>query len=478
MKKRILLACGLLFGALSVIAQSNSTNDSTGQQEHFAFVQSLLANQMHLSNLANKPTGIQQRLIAQAKVTIGDGQPNIVDTSIYRYSGTRGSKYFVSSNGENYSWNFQSDFLNCLYNDMTGKLPDVFADSIISYKNGQPRDTFVAFYNAQNNFDSFFYYRNIVPGYRIMRTTHRYNANGKMTELKNDYSIDRVNFYDNDLRKFWYDNTNAQLVKDTIYTFSGTTWDASQATAYHYNDQHYLDSMLVYTPINDTFSLKTLVAIKYDSEGRITNISGRKRPQSSMVFTTYIDSLAYTGNVPDYTYFEATTIYQSGNATNSKVFLTLGSNNLPDSAIQLDLDVSSNTYSPYLYRKFYYNSFNNPDSITINYMDLNPREHYHFYYETYDDTPNPIGIKDVNKIEAFSIHPNPFSRQINIDWKAIKTTARISLVNGLGQTVFDVRKTLLSGNNSVELPALANGFYIITIQNEKGEIFCNKLLKQ
>jgi hypothetical protein len=76
---------------------------------------------------------------------------------------------------------------------------------------------------------------------------------------------------------------------------------------------------------------------------------------------------------------------------------------------------------------------------------------------------------------SISTYPNPFGSVINIE--NISTATRVSVSNLIGQQVVSVK---LNGQNRVELSTenFAQGIYLITIENAKGEKVVRKMVKK
>lgn len=76
---------------------------------------------------------------------------------------------------------------------------------------------------------------------------------------------------------------------------------------------------------------------------------------------------------------------------------------------------------------------------------------------------------------SISTYPNPFSSAITID--NVSSVSRISVSNLIGQQVISVK---LNGENRIELSTenFAQGIYLITIENAKGEKVVRKMVKK
>lgn len=476
--KKVFLLFYILSGAGLLNAQvyQRTTGEENRLKKHDQLFNQLLNRQIQTPNLAQKPTGIKQRVIAQASHSNGLGL--VPDTAVFKYSGSRGSKFDPNMPG--YSWDFSNDFLTEQpFYISVNKTMDLLADSIIHYKNGLLKKSSRAFYGADNRLDSFTQY---FPGQfnSLSKTIHQFNDNGYMVSFSQSLASNgQSGYYDYLKREFWYDSNETMIQKDTLYQSINMEWRSSSFTNYHYNAQNYLDSIITYEKNNadSTTHIKSQANVLYDANNRIVRIKTLEY-NTDTTSVLYIDSLGYTGSSFYFDFLDKT-ILDNGNSQKIRIIKFQGNNNLPDSSVQYYYDNTNADYVVDLYSKFYYNSFNNPDSILV-ISNGSTIGSYNFYYDTYDDTPPPpSAIKEISNNRNFSIYPNPFENKINIDWKnKASNKSRISLMNVVGQKVFTTTKYLVSGNNSVDFPVLIGGQYVLLIQDDEGNTWSYILIKK
>lgn len=96
-------------------------------------------------------------------------------------------------------------------------------------------------------------------------------------------------------------------------------------------------------------------------------------------------------------------------------------------------------------------------------------------------TGDPTSIQSENLTETnINVFPNPVAEVLNINrndqGKALNT--RLSLLNILGQSVFNTTLVLKTGNNPVNIPNLAAGNYILCITMDNGMRLTQKITKK
>jgi hypothetical protein len=155
-----------------------------------------------------------------------------------------------------------------------------------------------------------------------------------------------------------------------------------------------------------------------------------------------------------------------------------GINGLPDSLVAFSREQSMDPFEKEGTLIYQYNSFNNPVKETIIFADTTPPSSVNFYYEEYEDSVS--SIQPVTDSKDFQVYPNPFTDNINIDYKGDKTmqTVNIKLVNILGQILFQEKRSLNQGHNSIKLPETAAGNYFLIFTSPDGQAWSRKMLKQ
>jgi len=88
----------------------------------------------------------------------------------------------------------------------------------------------------------------------------------------------------------------------------------------------------------------------------------------------------------------------------------------------------------------------------------------------------PLGVDDVPSNPSFSIHPNPFTNQLQIN-KTFAQEADLLLYDGLGKLV--VHQKIKENSSVISTEDLPNGLYFYTFINAKGErLQAGKLMKE
>lgn len=100
--------------------------------------------------------------------------------------------------------------------------------------------------------------------------------------------------------------------------------------------------------------------------------------------------------------------------------------------------------------------------------------HVSFYYEDYN---NGLSVGRTEKTQGLTVYPNPFEDKISVDWKEQRQDITLRLLNILGQEIFTVNRTFVTGRNSIAVPGLCQGAYVLLIQNADGRSRNSKLIK-
>ncbi|HTA28392.1 MAG TPA: T9SS type A sorting domain-containing protein, partial [Bacteroidia bacterium] len=85
-----------------------------------------------------------------------------------------------------------------------------------------------------------------------------------------------------------------------------------------------------------------------------------------------------------------------------------------------------------------------------------------------------LGVNNIaNTVSNFNIYPNPNNGQISVEWSAVSgllSEVRISILNELGQVVYDNTDTQVAGKNKkqLNLENLASGVYTLRMQTSGG----------
>lgn len=113
------------------------------------------------------------------------------------------------------------------------------------------------------------------------------------------------------------------------------------------------------------------------------------------------------------------------------------------------------------------------DSVYLRVSDYAASFIYHFSKTTL------TGIEDVNAEHSLNVYPNPASHQISLVLnKAINSTAEVSLYSLDGKRITTLYDGRIDSNvlPSLQLPAVENGIYFISVKTENGNEFREKIV--
>jgi hypothetical protein len=436
---------------------------------HRRYILSVL-NQQFLTRTAEKPTGTKQRVIAQKQ-----SNSSLWDSVSYFYSGSKGSRFnynnFTYNETLNIGWSPAEIMPNWIVPS------DVLADTIIGLENEQVAYRDYGTYRPDNQLS--FIQSELgawaFPNDRYRQVIAYDAANRPITYYTFSYSsttpADTTN-----IRRFYY-KSNVKLDVDSSWIKDNGMWAFETTTKYHYDSgsARIVDSM---------FSISS--SILYP--GRITTYTyypdGKLETMKSVVYNAGApaqilnDSLGYTFNVPYATYWEHKYISAvTGNTVSRQmeIFHPNATTNLPDSARWIIISSSSQSEKIYRYE---YNSFQNPEKITVynsTSPTSNPYNEYRFYYGTYDDG---VAISELKKHDNLLVYPNPFNDKVSIANDGDQELAAVSLVSISGQVVFTRNVKWKPGTHSFSCSDIAPGIYKLVLQTVRGTVFRTALVKK
>jgi len=476
MKKTLLPL--LLLGSIASFAQSPAANPFRRQTDHkhSQFVKALFQGyNTQASPVGQKPTGTQQRVIAQ----VGTDDAGILqDSTTYKYSGTKGSQYNYDNPDLIYSSYFPSDYLPALQEPFSNRSSQLLADSIFSYFPSDGYEATRGYYNSSNRVDSLHGLVDNGTGIYETKQYRQFNSAGYQTRdifLSNTAvggSFDTIS-----ATTYYYNAAGTQLLSDTTRSDDGTGLQPSSTLHYHYNAQNKLDSVSTMLLNSGTPYLYTVNKIGYNSTGQVNKAATIYYNGGTTPSEAYIDSFGYTSGLSFYTLNDESYVdYSSGDIEVTRITKTVGSNNLPDTLLMSYGDGTN--FIDVAYAKYHYTNFNNPDTVTVRALDDENSlvGKYTFYYESYDDGIS--SIKGINR-KNLNVYPNPFDNNVNIDWTGNTTAlSSITLTNMLGQNIYSASLRLTSGHNAIDLPALSKGQYVLMIRDANGDTYTRQLTRK
>lgn len=464
-KTTMLLTAALAIGFGQATAQHSPAIEKR-IKAHKALVYDILQQQSKAT--ARKPTGIAHRVIASTTY-FADG--SLDDSTAYRYSGTRGSE-FNYSDAYGYRRSFQDDQGPTVPVQSPTNMPDSIRYISEDFKRFE-----VASYRPDNKISQTTSYFED----QASRQINVYNAQGYRVLSYSLESNDNGSHYDT-LRKrtFSYNNTFTRVLTDSTFDNTGSTYQLYGTYRYYYNSNDKLDSIVSYgNPLSSTLKVGKTSFFYYPSGALMkTTMEDFSIPDVSM---NAVDSMGYTPGIP-YTTFHSALIKLTQTGIPDDIFGFTwinypGTSGLPDSAQLYDYDPTTNSMQLKDVGVYRYTSFGEPDSLLVHKAgEQVPRRSIKHYYETYEST---VSIKPLTANEDFRVYPNPFDKNISIDWKGKQAEpVVIRLTDITGKEVLHTQLKLNKGHNSLNLPQLNQGHYILLLQDAAGKTWSSKMIKQ
>jgi hypothetical protein len=472
MKKQLLLA-GALFSILQAQAQTPFLRNHSTPKKGAELLKSLLHVQ-HSNNTGQKPTGTQQRVIAQSVSSVFAEE---VDSTTFKYTGTRGSKY--DFNNLDYLYN---TYFNNLYDPIfrfhgSPNPKSVLADSIKTFTGDTLTNVANAYYRTDNKIDSSINnYYNGTGTFIPDKTLNVFNTQGFLTK---SYSLQQNTPGDWDtflIKGYHYNSTFTRVESDSTWVGTAPLPTLVEVNTYHYSNNK-LDSILTWD-VGGTPEVYNKFLFTYNAGGKLSTLKNYDYDTGAPLLS-YTDSLGYTSGV-DYVTFFQEDYYEDGVFTDGfREVKFPGTSGLPDSIQAFERpDIAT----PYQYTASLlptYNSYNNPTAFYVKSLltGTDTMAKVSFYYETYEDGIS--GIDPVANNKDFNVYPNPFSNNINIDWKGKQqSNVTIRLTNIVGQEVYKTSMKLTTGKNAISIPSLNSGNYILLIQDADGKSWSSKMVKK
>jgi len=410
---------------------------------------------------AHKPTGIKQRVIAQAFMMDDD-----IDSTTYSYSGSNGSSFDYNNFYElAYSTEFIPDMKPAYIQSYIRPSNDVKASEMMSYGDGELYYQTSAIYNSSGKIDSvyaFDIFSDSDPFKRMgVNYTDEGNFNSAIAALSDDGTV-----YDYESKREITYAAPGHITGDSVFSYSGSDdWTLAEVHTYHYNSDGRPDSITI---DDDVF------VYAYDADGRVSKAENYMSLGGELVLFMS-DSFGYTPGIDYVTYFQE--IYYFGDMVEgTKILQYPGAGGRPDSLEMYDFD--EDVWIKSAVATYSYNSFGNPEHVTIEgTVDGEPVSAWgRFYYEEYDDASS---VDDVAQSKDFGIYPNPFRSELTINYAGKSGTAvSLKLTDITGRSVFNTSLNLQQGINRVAIPEIAPGNYIMMLQGASGKTWSTKLVRQ
>lgn len=472
MKKQLLLA-GTLLCMVQADAQTLLKKHSSSSKHH-ELLDRILRGQS-TNKLQQKPTGIQQRIVAQASEFQLAGT---MDSATFEYGGPKGSTFDFNSLNYSYSTSFTNLYDPIFRYPGSDNPLNMLADSIKTYTDGELSYFADARYRSDHKIDSSFAnYDDGSGSFTRSKDINSYNTQGALVKTSNFQELSPGVLALFITKTYTYNSTFTRVDRDSTWiAFSGAP-ELYGITTYHYTGTK-LDSMLVFDVQGTTLNKNTTIRLTYNTAGKITTLKSYDHT-SGVPVLSYSDTIGYTAGVAYMTFFQEDYFDETGTFTDGQREVKyVGSNGLPDSIRSFQREDATSGYVYFASLLPKYNAFNNPEAfyITLAMTGTDTVGRMSFYYDTWEDG---LSIKPVVASKDFNVYPNPFIGDVNIDWKGKQPTmATLRLVNMAGQEVYRKATTLVPGKNTFSIPAVSSGNYMLLIQDAKGTSWSNKMIKK
>jgi len=96
---------------------------------------------------------------------------------------------------------------------------------------------------------------------------------------------------------------------------------------------------------------------------------------------------------------------------------------------------------------------------------LTPENDANFTDVIIDWVPSTIGIDEMKNTKMFSVFPNPTDGKISIDFKETSQNCKITILNNLGQEVYNEEEiNTSSGIKTIDISQFKNGIYLLNVE--------------
>ncbi len=461
--KYLLYPIALLLCATSFAQTSTSKLASKLNLHRNKLLEQLLHQQMNQS--AFKTTDLKERVIGEADYYIDSGKRSFRDTTIFKYSGMRGSEY-------NYN--------GFVYDSPTPVFDNEEPVIITPYSTGeqlvmcdtelyQSIGAVYTPYDKNNNALTYTYEIGAPYSFYI----NAFDASNRISVVSalNTPSADTFS------KRYFKYNTSGQLIEDSLYTTIIST-HLEQKYLYSYDASGNITAAVGYTNglPSGTWTVQRYDSMTYYSDNKLktfiaTDSHGELLENDTL---SYIPGNNYPSYIASYGWDN-----DSGKWSIGDIYTYhFNSNGLPDTVKLQSWDVNDTLGISFLTQQFilYYDSLNNP----ILCKDLPDSNAYgsiisesYYYYGNYTTTNVSLSSRQIDSIK---IYPNPATSQIyiNLASAAKNTQVFVNLINANGQLIRTESVPTNSQTWQMSITDLTPGTYFISISDGAG----NKLHSQ
>jgi hypothetical protein len=478
-----------LLAAGPAIAQQPSRTPSAKHfmHERMSGIVSEILEQQATSyyNAASKTTAMVPRMVAHSYRNAGQ---LISDSTRYFYSSPHRGAFHNPKNPLSYHDYFQPVVFSPLHGGDNGYL---FRRQYIQH------DSMQVWVRSGTSFS--------ING----RSNYRYNSSNQPTEYEENWSttgfvgIGHLLGYNavgqnNYAQRLW-DFSNGPTPNYTVAANQYTTYDAAGRVLVdsQTNDAGIPTVKFVYSYVSggllkqidevDLTSLDTVTrfSLTYNTAGLLVK-SLSEESMGGMWYQWSMDSFAYSGSNPSYTYYGGFgNPHGNGLSLSYKMELHLNSAgewdtvryyNYNDTIASWLLDrqeaIVYNAAANWD-RRYYYGDANN-DNIP----DAQPSGYSQYYYELWD---NSLAVADAPKRDALRIYPNPTSSKLLIEWKGSNNAVPSSymLSEASGRTALSGELAYRASKAEIDLAALPVGMYVFSAMDQSGKVIhTEKVIRQ
>lgn len=435
--------------------------------DHHKEVMKLLEAQERSLDALGKPTGANQRVIAQSYRS-----GIYFDSTTYRYSSTRGSRF---------NYNFLAYPLILEPSEaVSPKSADptyVQSDTTAEYKDSLEYSQSCRYSNDNKLVEVTANFFSEFSTIRHIRILQNYNMDGT-DRVRYHWQTETALFGDT-TTQIRTTNMAGKRIVDSSFGKNNGSWELSSYIRHNYDlaDRRISDSLFTIVPGGTASELKQVTTMTYYPDNRAKTFVTDFYNDGEW-FQTAADSFGYQSGIAYTTFWQSESIVPDfPSHTVRREIRFPGSNGLPDS-VQTSFTLTDNSTSRQTY-KFHYNSANNPDYV-LGYNEGNgggvPDVQYHFYYENYDDG---LSINDNLDRNSINIFPNPFSSKISVEILEEKPTKiHVTLTDMVGRIMSSKDFVVTGRLFQMSTDKLLAGSYILHITDNKGNCFSKKLLKR
>lgn len=479
MKKTLLLAIAMI--SLNGLYAQISKDDLLRKWQTNQVMISRLLQAGHTPGAQQKPTGLSYRVIGNMIKVANGGS----DSSAFKYSGTRSSNFNHDDPYYNYNAHFEGgyaplpilpysiDLLDAFFDIDPGNLQ---ADTIRYYSNLSLAGLRSAAYNATHKVTRSSHNETGSP--IVDARINAYNAQGRLSAAYTLQSDDNGLTFDTTVARTWtYNVAGTQIVADSIFENTPTGFMLSGVLQYYNNTAGKLDSIVLISSLAGPAGPVQKLLFSYYNDGKLRQVISKTVNIPAIQYES-IDSFGYKPGAAYATYRQSmlnSTVDGESITVGTRTIKYPGANNLPDSAQVFDYVSASSSWELENSIKYSYTSFGAPSIITFTKSGALAATSY-FYYESFE---NGTSLKPVTENKDFAIYPNPFHDHLSITWKkSAATKVGLTLFNISGQEVYRSTLQLHTGENTLALPALAPGNYLLLLSDSQGAAWSHKMIKQ